>query len=68
LGRQIERADLQITMDGDAVTVTRTQPQGGCIYHGVLVLGSAPGTARITGGYHCDWAPKTMYWSATIGG
>lgn len=67
-GRERASADLRITIVGTVVTVVRTQAEGTCNYRGNLVVDRERRTVRVTGYFRCPWAPRTMPWSAVIGG
>ncbi len=65
IGRQTERATLQITIRTPLVVeIVRTQPDGQrCNYRGFF---NDAGTV-VSGTYTCDWARRPMNWRATIG-
>ncbi len=63
VGDTNQRADLQITINGQYVQVHRTEAKGTCDYTGHKVGDGW----RVTGSYTCTWSPRPMAWSAAIG-
>jgi hypothetical protein len=61
-GGPVTIAQLAIRIQGNDVTVRRTQPRGACNYHGTLL----PGQHTVTGTYTCHWGIGQLPWTAEI--